>query len=92
MELDHCLRQKKSFQLQIADLNQSTNGLKRKISTIQSESEEKLKMKSDFDRKVAEKEEKLKKMKSDLDQKVAENTRLKYCRLQNPRKRLRRRA
>jgi hypothetical protein len=39
-KLDRCLGQKIDFEQQIADLNQSTNDLKRKISTMQSESEE----------------------------------------------------
>jgi iron-sulfur cluster repair protein YtfE (RIC family) len=54
-KLDRCLGQKIDFKQQIADLNQSTNNLKRKLSTMQSESKEKLKKtKFDLDEKEAE--------------------------------------
>jgi chromosome segregation ATPase len=67
-KLDGCLGQKIDFKQQIADLNQSTNNLKRKLSTMQSESKEKLKQ--------SIREENLKKIKSNLDDKEVENARL----------------
>jgi chromosome segregation ATPase len=73
-ELDRCLGQKIDFEQQIADLNRSTDDLKRKLLTMQSESEEKLKQ--SISTIQSESEEKMKKMKFDLDEKEAENARL----------------
>jgi chromosome segregation ATPase len=73
-KLDGCLGQKIDFKQQIADLNRSTGDLKRKLLTMQSESEEKLKQ--SISTIQSESEEKMKKMKFDLDEKAAENARL----------------
>jgi hypothetical protein len=60
-KLDCCLGQKIDFEQQIADLNRSTDDLKRQLLTMQSESEEKLKQ--SISTIQSESEEKLKKMK-----------------------------